>query len=495
MNPVIEEMEAEVRVVAADSGEEVNDGRTATSPDNGKRGGRPPATKAVADSFIAAQGTPFPFRRHRGEWFCFDGTIYRPMTGDDMRGRIIAHLRNNRPEHATKNMVMNVAENLQAYDVAGVESRYPMPCWLPSGEAAAGWIATRNCLVNVEALARRLGGGTVADADVTRPHTPQMFSTFALPYDYAPDADCPKWRDYLLGVQPDEQMRVVLQMLAGLALVPDCSYETFFILFGEGGCGKSVYLHVLEHLVGPSNVCTLPLSKFSEKHSTHLLTQYLLNIVGDLPTNDGRGSLHAIEGILKDVSSGALLSCEPKNVQPYKAHAIARCIFATNSLPTFADRTSGIWDRLRVIPFDVRFRGTDKQNPRLKDEIVAEELPGVFMWAVEGLAMLRRMRQFPRGPRGEEIEARHRADCDHERQYLVERYESRKGAFVESQPAYSGYRTWCQDSGYRPKNMVNFVNDLRRVFPGVLEERRRIEGRQVRGFFNLSQIVELGGGL
>ena len=492
MNPVIEQMQTEVHVVATDAGE---DGRTLTSPDNGILGGRPPATKLVADSFIASQGTPFPIKRHRGEWYCYDGAIYRPMTGDDLRGRIMAHLRNNRPEYATRNMVANVSENLQASDVAGVESRHPMPCWLPSGESAAGWMAMRNGLVNVVALARRIGGESVADADVTRPFTPRLLSTFALPYEFDTDADCPKWREYLAGVQPDERMREILQMLAGLTLVPDCSFEVFFILYGEGGCGKSVFLHVLENVVGPENVCTLPLSKFTEKHSTHLLTLHLLNIVGDLPTNDGRGSLHAIEGILKDVSSGALLACEPKNVQSYKAHATARCIFATNSLPTFSDRTNGVWDRLRVVPFDVRFRGTDKQNPHLKEEIVAEELPGVFMWAVQGLAKLRALRQFPRGPRGEEIEARHRADCDHERQFLMDRYVPRNGFFLDSQSVYLAYRSWCDENGYGKKNMANFTNDLRRVFSGVLEERRRVEGRQVRGFLNLAGAVDWGDGL
>ena len=495
MNPVIEQMQTEVRVVATDAGED-GDGRTASSPDNGKRGGRPPATKAVADDFIAAQGDPFPIKRHRGEWYFFDGAIYRPMSGDDLKGRIMAHLRNNRPEHATRNMVANVAENLQASDVAGVESRFPMPCWMPSGNPAAGWMATRNCLVNVEGLARRIGGEAVAEADVTRPHTSSLLSTFALPYEFDPEADCSKWRAYLVGVQPDERMREVLQMLAGLSLVPDCTYEVFFILYGEAGCGKTVYLHVLENMVGPSNVCTLPLSKFTEKHSTHLLTENLLNIVGDLPTNDGRGSLHAIEGIMKDVASGGLLSCERKNQEPYKAHAIATCIFATNSLPTFADRTSGVWDRLRVVPFDVRFRGTAKQNPHLKEEIVDAELSGVFMWAVEGLAKLRKLRQFPRGPRGEEIEARHRQDCDHERQFLMDGYEDRTGSFLESAAIYSAYHAWCNANGYTgKKNMANFSNDLRRVFPRIVEERRRLNGRQVRGFLNLAETVEFGDGM
>ena len=468
------------------------DNRAGTSAANGRSGGRPPCTKDIADGFIASQGAPLPIIKHRGAWYAYDGHVYRPLSTDDLKGRVMLYLRNSRPGYATRNMVVNVMENLQAADVAGVESRFPMPCWLPSGESAAGWMAMRNCIVNIEGYARLMGGEQPQVGDVMRAHTPTLFSILYLPYDFNPSATCPKWRAYLEGVQPDPIMRDLLQMLAGLALVPDCSYEVFFILFGEAGCGKTVFLYVLERLVGAQNVCVLPLSKFGEKHSTHLLTENLLNIVGDLPTNDGRLSLHMIEGILKDVTSGGLVSCERKNQEPYKAPAIARCIFATNSLPTFADRTNGVWDRLRIVPFDVRFRGTARQNPRLKEEIVAEELPGVFLWAVEGLAKLRKLRQFPRGPRGEKIEAQHRADCDHEAQFLQDRYVARNGSFTQSQLMYTAYRAFCSNSGYHPKNLPNFSADVRRVFPSVVDERRRVEdGRLVRGFLNLSGHVEV----
>ena len=119
----------------------------------------------------------------------------------------------------------------------------------------------------------------------------------------------------------------------------------------------------------------------------------------------------------------------------------------------------------------------------------------MFMWAVEGLAKLRTLRQFPRGPRGEEIEARHRADCDHERQFLIDRYEPCNGSFLDSQGVYLAYRVWCDENGYCKKNMANFTNELRRVFPGVLEERRRVEGRKVRGFLNLAPAMDPEGGL
>ena len=470
---------------------ETFDRRKQSSPKNGQKGGRPPITKEIADSFVESLGTPFPLRRHRGDWFYYDGIAYRPYTSDDLNAAIMGHLRSRFPGNATKTMVANIAANLMGDDLAGIPSRFQMPCWFPSGDSADGWITMSNAIVNVNALARRANGEQIEPQDIKRDHTADFFSTFMLEYPFDPDAQCPIWLDYLQGVQPDPATRDMLQMLMGLCLVPDTSYEVFFVFYGNGGCGKSVFLHTLEHVVGKANICALPLSKFGEKHSAHMLTESLVNIVGDLPTSDGKMSLHSIEGILKDAVSGGLISCEKKNQQPYQAHAISRCIFATNSLPTFADRTDGIWDRIRIVPFDIKFRDTDRQNPNLKREIQQQELPGVFNWAVQGLAKLRNLRQFPRGPRGEEERARHRDGCDHEAQFLRDTYQQRNGSFVVGQQIYSEYRQFCYDNGYRPKNAANFASDLRRVFNFVVEDRRRVNGALKRGFLNIEPVGAL----
>lgn len=243
--------------------------------------------------------------------------------------------------------------------------------------------------------------------------------------------------------------------------------------------------------MNPQNICCLPLSKFGEKFSSHLLTENLLNIVGDLPTAAEGHGLHHIEGYLKDVASGGFLPVERKNKDVYKAPAIARCIFATNSLPTFADRSNGIWDRLRIITFNQRFRDTDKQKSNLKYEIAGQELPGILNWAIAGLAKLRKLEHFPNTADGEKIRQKHRHDCDHERQFLEEYYSEENGKYVIKSAMYEKYRQWCNDCGFRWKNSSNFYNDVKRVFPGSFENRERIEGNNLRIFRNIAKLINI----
>jgi len=219
----------------------------------------------------------------------------------------------------------------------------------------------------------------------------------------------------------------------------------------------------------------------------HLLTENLLNIVGDLPTNDGRSSLHAAEGSLKDSTSGGNVPIERKGKDPLSAPVIARNVFGTNDLPPFADRSNGIWSRLRIIPFNQVFRDTNRDNKNLKYELVREELPGIFLWAVHGLAKLRKLSSFPECPGGLDQKKQHRATCDHEHEFLDEYYEPRNGAYVVKANIYRTYRDFCSENGYRPKNAANFHQEVRRVFPDVEETRQRVAEGNTRILFNIAR--------
>ena len=437
--------------------------------------------KEIADEFLKEHNISGRslYRSFRGMWYFYRNNAYLQVMHDDLRSAVMTFLRDKFPNEAVSSVRNNVIANLDSKNIASIPSYYPYPCWLPDGESAAGWTFMRNCVLNIEMAAKKVSGAKVSQAEVIREHTPELFSTFHVGFNYDPDAKCPKFRKFITDVQPDPDGREVLQMLCGLGLVPDTRYEVIFLLFGEAGTGKSTFNDILKNVVGPANVCCLPLSKFSEKHSTHLLTENLLNIVGDLPTSDGIGNLHMNEGMLKDVSSGGDISIERKGKDPMTAPAIARCIFASNTLPAFADRSSGIWDRLRIIPFNERFRGTPKHIPDLKREISATELSGVFNWAIEGLAKLRELRRFPDHPEGRGIAADHRLACDHERQFLDEGYHEREGGYIAKMELYAAYQEFCRVNGYRAKNAANFSRELKRVFHTIYESREFLpDGRQ-----------------
>ena len=466
--------------VDAPAEEKKPDGRAKTSAENGKKGGAPARQTSIANAFIMAQGQPFPFRRHKRRWFRFNGRIWEAKDDEEVGGVVMGYLRQFWPAMATTNMRNNIMGHMMDFSVALVDGNVSMPCWLPGGEDAKDWRAMGNCLVNI----RKMATGESSQA-ATMAFTPRLFSVFGADYDYVPDAGCPLWMKYLDDVQPDPEDRLALQMLFGLCLVPDTSYDVFFLFYGDGGTGKSVAGKVLEALVGKANVSNLTLADFAEKHAVHLLTESLVNWVSDMPRLRS-DQLQAVEGVLKQSTGGEGLKVERKNENPGKAPATARCIFATNNLPEFTDQSFGLWRRMRIIPFEQRIVGTDKQDRGLAQKLTAE-LPGIFLWAVEGLRRLEGYgAEFPLLGRGKAIYEEHRGLCDRVGTFLRETYKVVGGSVGEETKAvYDLYKQWSDDNGYKPKGMNQFVAEMRRVYPGVNVVREQRCGERKRFFAGL----------
>lgn len=473
---------------------EKQDRRRITSPENGRAGGRKHIQVDLwAKEFLDArykQGDIYTLRRYAGQWYEFNGSYWQGLNLADLEGDIMGFLQSTGRGEETRlsrAILVDVIENMKSSGLCNLHSgRYKIPCFLPTGESAFGWLPMKNAVIDIEKAAVAAESGEDLPQEAQRGRGADLFCTFGLDYEYDPAATCSKWEKYLAEVQPEEENREILQMMAGLALVPDCRYNVCFFLFGEGGTGKSVFLHVLENLVGKDNCCCVPLSKFCDRFGLAPLTEKLLDIVGDLANMPERGKNLAMEGYLKQVTEGELIPVERKGVDGWEAHAIARLVFATNSMPYFSDGTAGVWDRIRIIPFNQRFRGTKKQNPQLAAELL-EELPGIFNWALRGLAKLRKLNYFPDCPKGAELKERHRMSCDHEREFLAEFTEEGKGSWISSPALYDQYKSWTLENGYYHVSNAKFKEAIKRMYPSSYDTQKRTESGRTVVIYNIKK--------
>jgi putative DNA primase/helicase len=445
--------------------------------------------KDIADAFMCEHnidGMPL-YRIFRGVWYCYKDGIYVQLSRGDLYSDVMTFLRQRFPDYANISSRNNVIANFEASEMSGIPSKTKFPCWLPEHTPAGEWFGMGNCILNVELAAAWLTGKAIDPGEFIKEPTPKLFSTFKVNYNYDPNAKCPKFMKFIEEVQPDPAGRDVVAMMFGLMLVTDCRYEVMFILFGRAGTGKSTALDILREVVGEQNTCCLTLDKLSEKHSIHLVTEHSVNIVGDA-SYEAFATRALDEGLLKSMISGGEVPVEHKHKDPDNAPTIARFLIATNTLPPFADRTDGVWDRVRIIPFNQRFRNTSKHNPNLKYEIIKDELPGVFNWALKGLAMLRKLGHFPEHPEGLKLVEEHRLNCDHERQFLEDNYAEHNGSYVLKAEVYDAYRRFCGENGFRPKNAANFGLQVKRIFPEVINERVRLEATQPRIWRNIARV-------
>lgn len=467
------------------------DGRAKTSPANGKKGGREflPVDK-WAKGYIAnlhTQNKVVTLREYNGKWYQYKSDCWSERTIDDIKADVTAFLQKYFSDacRISTAVLNDFLINLKSNDLCHLDSgKYQMPCFLTSGESAKQWLPMKNEVINVELAAQAAEQGKPLPENARRAKEPDLFSTFTLDYDFDPEATCPKWESYLEGVQPDPINRETLQMMTGLLFVPDCSYNVAFFLFGIPGTGKGTFINVLESLIGKENCCTVPLGHLANRFGLAPLTEKLVNLVGDMPYAPENGRTADVEGLFKSITSGDIIKVERKNIDGWEARAVARMIFATNHLPDFTDRSAGVYDRLRIIPFNQRFRDTPKQNRNLLAELL-DELPGIFNWSLKGLAKLRKLQTFPDCPEGERIKSEHRNQCDHEREFLSEKAEESPGGYASSESLYKLYKDWMLENGYKPLGQGKFKNSVKAYFPKVIIDRQREAAGQITVYRNI----------
>jgi putative DNA primase/helicase len=468
--------------------------------EHGSKGGRPPAdyyglARAFCDGHRDANGV-LTLRYWRDCWYEHDGSCYRMRRDADLESEMMAFLQTGQAAdyncQPSVNAMRNAIANLKSKTMCYLPSHLDPPFFIDSGESASAWTVFHNCLLNVELAAAQVGGrlndALPDEMEITKSrqnNSANIFSPFALPYDYDPYATCPTFDRYLAEVQPDEATRMMMLMLMGLALVPDTRYNVCFFLHGEPGTGKSKFISVLQALVGEENCCAIGLLSLEDKFVTWELTEKLLNLVGDLPTSDPQGRMRYVEGMFKDLVSGGYIDVQRKGKDVVHAKSIARHVFATNELPTFFDRSGAIWDRLRILPFNVVFRGTANEDTGL-DEKLLREMPGIFNRALWGLAALRRCQVFPESMLSAAAKREQQDYCDIDAVFLRENYEYREGYQISSSDVYKHYREWLAENGYSPRSSGTFKQHVYRIFK--VRETRPNAGPRV--FNGLARIPE-----
>jgi putative DNA primase/helicase len=217
------------------------------------------------------------------------------------------------------------------------------------------------------------------------PHSPENYHRSGMEFDYDPEAKCPLWLatlDALFLPDADAEVKTMLvQEWFGYNLTPMTKYQVMLWLYGGGANGKSVVTRVLRELLGTDNVCSIPLSQLGARFIGAELEGKLANIVDEIATN-----ALMQEDEMKKVVSGDPIMVERKGKDPYFFSPTARITAATNTLPPSKDSTHGLDRRLMIVPCNRTFTPADMDRT-LGDKLV-QELPGIFVWALEGQARL-----------------------------------------------------------------------------------------------------------
>jgi len=223
-------------------------------------------------------------------------------------------------------------------------------------------------------------------------HSPKYYFLYKIPWNYNSKAKLTKEMIKYFNTTFNKKKYINLtQELFGYCLYTKYNYHGLFYLYGTGGNGKTVWLRILENLLGTNNIANKSInSLISNRFVTAQLYGKLLNSCGELS-----GYVLENTDMLKRLTAGERIEAEFKGKDGFDFNNYAKIITACNSIPSSNDKTDGWYDRQYILPFLKKFRYTKEQDIDLIDKLITKKsMEGLLVWSIEGLKRLLTKKRF-----------------------------------------------------------------------------------------------------
>ena len=199
---------------------------------------------------------------------------------------------------------------------------------------------------------------------------------------YKSNATAPTWERCMVEWFPDPETRRYVQKLAGLGMIGNQREHLLIIHYGDGRNGKGTFTRGLQHVMGDYFVTpdhSLIVQSKYEKHDTEKAALFRTRLAVLVET-DRRVKLN--ESSVKNLTGGDTIHARRLYENPWEFKPSHLLMMQTNHLPEISGTDTGVWERIRVVPWQAAFTG-ENQDVSL-DERLRAEGSGILNWMIEG---------------------------------------------------------------------------------------------------------------
>lgn len=289
------------------------------------------------------------------------------------------------------------------------------------------------------------------------PHTPNIYATSALEFDYDPTAICPS---FMKALQRIPDAIEFLQEFAGYALTTETKHETAVWFHGTIGSGKSTIIEGLQVMVGKKRHGILGLAQIERSRFA------LANLPGKtlVTSFEQPDSFISASHILNSIISGESIPVEQKFKDEIVIIPRAKILWAMNELPRVNNANNGIMRRVKIIEFPPLL---DSEKDVDLKELVKTEGAGILNWALQGLQRLNTRGKFCPPQSVIDATKNYQDKNDIPKLFLEE-----VGALIDpldphvrtrAQDLYDAYNDWCKRTNHKPMSSTRLAEEWKRL--------------------------------
>lgn len=184
----------------------------------------------------------------------------------------------------------------------------------------------------------------------------------------------------------DERSKLICQEMFGYCLTRNYKHQLVFYLIGDGGNGKGTMTAILEALLGIYNTSHSSLFQLTDHHNSDYYIAKLLGKFANICGDEGKRQIMNTENLKKLTSNTDTITGRNVREKPIDFVNFAKIILLLNQMPKMDSATFGEKRRYQVIEFNNRISNSKEEIKDIHRLVIdGGELPGVLLWALEGL--------------------------------------------------------------------------------------------------------------
>lgn len=282
------------------------------------------------------------------------------------------------------------------------------------------------------------------------PHRKEDMITHLSPVEYDPSAECPLWLKILTqNMEGDEELIGYLERFAGYCLTGLMQEEAFWVFYGGGRNGKSLFVSTLMRIYGTYARQTDSRTFIARDRRDTSPRDDLADLVGIrfAPSSELSSGGKLDIGLVKAITGQDIIRCRRLYQAGFEYSPCFKLTLVSNHRPSIAETSQAAWERVRLVPFNY-FVPAEERDPNLRQKL-AEELPGILAWAVRGCLSWQRIGlQSPKSVVC--ATGSYREDEDLLSGFLEARCVLSAGARVPVSELYSAYKVWATENDEHP---------------------------------------------
>jgi putative DNA primase/helicase len=407
-----------------------------------------------ARRFLVAHGSDLRYCHPFGRWYVWDGTRWKEDSIGEVQMRAKDCIRymyrdaaaeedDQRRKALAKHAIRSESSQKIRAMVELLKTEPGIPI-LPDELDGDPWLL--NCL----------NGTLDLHTGELKPHNTLDCITKVVPVTHDANATCPEWCRFLDRIFAGRQDLITfVQRAVGYSLAGCTDERVAFILYGRGANGKSTFLETIALLLGDYAMRTTTDTLLARRGDSIPNDVARLRSARFVYASEAEQGRRLAEAKIKDLTGGDTITARFMRGEWFEYKPKFKLWLGTNHKPVIRGTDTAIWDRIRLIPFDVRIPEPERIR---QSELMARfeaELPGILAWSVRGCLDWQKHGLGMPEPVAQATEA-YRADMDILAQFLSDYCVVNPLAKTTVGNLYKAYTMWCDETGERPLSQRDF---------------------------------------